>query len=72
MFDEFKSGDKGHMAEVHHEGDGDPFHETIGLVTIEDIIEEIIQQEIIEETDLIIDNKSKKKRKCAGYKKDAE
>ena len=75
MFDEFKSGEKGHMAvvtEVKCEGDGDPFHEIIGLVTIEDIIEEIIQQEIIDETDVIIDNKSKKKRKSSRYKKNEE
>eukprot|EP00092_Neocalanus_flemingeri_P013844 GFUD01014935.1.p1 GENE.GFUD01014935.1~~GFUD01014935.1.p1 ORF type:complete len:1247 (-),score=280.78 GFUD01014935.1:597-4241(-) len=75
MFDEFKSGDKGHMAvvqEVNNEGDGDPYLETVGLVTIEDIIEEIIQQEIIDETDVIIDNKSKKKRKRERYKKDAD
>ena len=42
MFNEFKSGEKGHMAfvqEVNATGEGDPFHETIGLVTLEDIIE---------------------------------
>ena len=75
MFDEFKSGEKGHMAvvqEVNSEGDGDPFYEAVGLVTIEDIIEEIIQQEIIDETDVVMDNKSKKKRKRSRYKKDAE
>jgi len=75
MFDEFKSGEKGHMAvvqEVNNEGDGDPYYETVGLVTIEDIIEEIIQQEIIDETDVVIDNKSKKKRKRERYKKDAD
>merc|ERR1719357_2104204 len=75
MFDEFKSGEKGHMAvvqEVNNEGDGNPYYETVGLVTIEDIIEEIIQQEIIDETDVVIDNKSKKKRKRERYKKDAE
>ena len=75
MLDEFKSGEKGHMAvvqKVNTEGDGDPFHETIGLVTLEDIIEEIIQQEINDETDVIIDNKTKKKRKRDIYKKDAD
>jgi len=29
---------------VNDSGDGDPFYETIGIITIEDIIEEIIQQ----------------------------
>jgi len=75
MFDEFKSGEKGHMAvvqEVNNEGDCDPYIEAVGLVTIEDIIEEIIQQEIIDETDVVIDNKSKKKRKRERYKKDAD
>ena len=75
MFDEFKSGEKGHMAvvqKVNNEGSGDPYYETVGLVTIEDIIEEIIQQEIIDETDVVIDNKTKKKRKRERYKKDAD
>merc|ERR1719450_1348556 len=33
MFDEFKSGEKGHMAvvqDVNNEGDGDPYYETVG------------------------------------------
>ena len=75
MFDEFKSGEKGHMAvvqEVIIEGPGDPYLETVGLITLEDIIEEIIQQEIVDETDVIIDNKTKKKRKRERYKKDAD
>merc|ERR1719411_673048 len=58
MFNEFKSGEKGHMAfvqEVNTSGEGDPFYETIGLVTLEDIIDE---------TDVVMDNRTKKKRKC--------
>ena len=75
MFDEFKSGEKGHMAVVKEpvtEGSGDPFYETLGLITLEDIVEEIIQQEIVDETDIIIDNKTKKRRKKERYKKDAD
>ena len=37
MFDEFKSGEKGHMAvvqEVNRGGDCDPFHDTVGIVTL--------------------------------------
>ena len=66
MFNEFKSGEKGHMAfvqEANTSGEGDPFYETIGLVTLEDIIEEIIQQEIVDETDVVLDNRTKKRRK---------
>ena len=66
MFNEFKTGDKGHMAivqTINNEGDGDPCYETIGLVTLEDIIEEIVQSEIIDETDVVTDNKSRKKIK---------
>ena len=75
MFNEFKSGEKGHLAivqEINTETESDPFYETVGIVTLEDIIEEIIQSEIIDETDVIIDNKSKKKRTRDRYKKDAD
>lgn len=28
---------------VNNEGEGDPFYETVGLITLEDVIEELIQ-----------------------------
>lgn len=46
VFKDFKEGHKGHMAfvqRVNSSGDGDPFYETVGLVTLEDVIEELIQ-----------------------------
>ncbi|XP_076048568.1 metal transporter uex isoform X2 [Oratosquilla oratoria] len=69
MFREFKEGDKGHMAfvqRVNSEGDGDPYYEVMGLITLEDVIEELIQEEIVDETDVFTDNKTKRKRHLIG------
>lgn len=52
---DFDVGIKGHMAFVHrvnNEGEGDPFYETVGIITLEDVIEELIQAEIMDETDV--------------------
>uniref|UniRef100_UPI000B4C7BD0 metal transporter CNNM4-like n=1 Tax=Lonchura striata TaxID=40157 RepID=UPI000B4C7BD0 len=55
---------KSHLAivqKVNNEGEGDPFYEVLGLVTLEDVIEEIIKSEILDESDTYIDNRSRKK-----------
>ena len=61
MLTEFKRS-RTHLAIVHDviaEDDRDPYYVTLGLITLEDIIEEIIQDEIIDETDAIVDNVSR-------------
>uniref|UniRef100_A0A5F9CL73 Metal transporter n=1 Tax=Oryctolagus cuniculus TaxID=9986 RepID=A0A5F9CL73_RABIT len=53
MLEEFKKG-KSHLAivqRVNNEGEGDPFYEVLGLVTLEDVIEEIIKSEILDESE---------------------
>ena len=56
VLEEFKSG-RGHLAivmDVNNEGDGDPTYEVKGLVTLEDVIEEILHTEIVDETDVFV------------------
>ncbi|CAL8298588.1 unnamed protein product [Merluccius merluccius] len=63
MLDEFKRG-KSHLAvvqRVNSEGECDPFYEVMGIVTLEDVIEEIIKSEIVDETDLYTDNRTKRR-----------
>ncbi|CAG2119887.1 unnamed protein product, partial [Medioppia subpectinata] len=67
MLNEFKQG-KSHMAFVRKiidDGINDPVYELAGVVTLEDVIEELIQAEINDETDVISDNRRKQKRKEA-------
>nr|XP_029494341.1 metal transporter CNNM4-like [Oncorhynchus nerka] len=69
MLEEFKKG-KSHLAivqKVNDEGEGDPFYEVLGLVTLEDVIEEIIKSEILDESDLYTDN-SRNRKKVAPNK----
>ncbi|XP_050734482.1 unextended protein-like isoform X2 [Eriocheir sinensis] len=69
MFKEFKEGNKGHMAfvqRVNNEGECDPFYEVLGLITLEDVIEELIQEEIVDETDVFTDNRTRRRREATG------
>ncbi|KAM9368698.1 metal transporter CNNM4 [Phaethornis superciliosus] len=72
MLEEFKKG-KSHLAivqKVNNEGEGDPFYEVLGLVTLEDVIEEIIKSEILDESDTFTDNRSRKKVGDQKHKRD--
>jgi len=63
LLEKFKTG-AFHMAivqRVNSEGEGDPFYEVLGIITMEDVIEEIIKAEIVDETDVYVDNRSKTK-----------
>ncbi|XP_058051031.1 metal transporter CNNM4-like [Ahaetulla prasina] len=65
VLEEFKKG-KSHLAlvqKVNHE----QVLEVVGLVTLEDVIEEIIKSEIVDESDIYVDNRSK--RKVTGLRK---
>lgn len=63
----FKEG-KSHLAFVREcfggdDDKSDPFWEMVGVVTLEDVIEEILQAEIMDETDTLSDNRKKMRRK---------
>lgn len=69
---EFKTG-KSHMAFIRRiidDGDRDPIYEITGVVTLEDVIEEIIQFEINDETDTVTDNRRKRRRSEAQVRRD--
>ena len=62
---ELKRG-KSHMALVRDvnntsESDCDPFYELKGIITLEDIIEEILGDEIVDETDVVVENSHQQK-----------
>ena len=64
---EFKTG-KSHMAvvrQIYDDGEVDKYYEAIGVVTLEDVIEEVLQTEINDETDTLYDNRRKRRRKDA-------
>lgn len=72
MLTEFKRGES-HMAivnRVNSEGEGDPFYEVLGLVTLEDVIEELIKADIVDETDQYVDIRTKKSRRDHNYRRD--
>lgn len=61
---EFKTG-KSHMAvvrQIYDDGEIDKYWEAIGVVTLEDVIEEVLQVEINDETDTLSDNRRKRRR----------
>lgn len=61
---EFKTG-KSHMAvvqQIYDDGEVDKYYEAIGVVTLEDVIEEVLQVEINDETDTLSDNRRKRRR----------
>lgn len=67
MLEEFKKGDY-HLAMVQRivsAEDSDPTYELVGVVTLEDIVEEILQAEIVDETDAIMDNVHRTRRRGA-------
>ncbi|CAM2712473.1 unnamed protein product [Rotaria socialis] len=54
------------VQELRNEEDNvDPVYVTVGVITLEDVIEEMLQREIIEEADFFTDNRRKIQRKRA-------
>ena len=62
MFDKFRQGSS-HMAFVYASNIGDENKEAVGIVTLEDTIEELFQSEILDESDC----KRERKKKSMFY-----
>ncbi|XP_061453685.1 metal transporter CNNM4-like [Rhineura floridana] len=62
VLEEFKKG-KSHLAIVQKAKEGEPedAHEVLGVVTLEDVIEEIIKSEILDESDIYTDNRTRRR-----------
>eukprot|EP01133_Synstelium_polycarpum_P017468 gene17468-20843_t len=70
MLTEFKTG-KSHIAIVHkvnNEGEGDPFYENMGIICLEDVLEEILQDEILDESDHLQSSVDQRDRGTIDYK----
>uniref|UniRef100_A0A8D0AZ38 Metal transporter n=1 Tax=Salvator merianae TaxID=96440 RepID=A0A8D0AZ38_SALMN len=59
VLEEFKKG-KSHLAIVQKMKDVDHTSEVVGVITLEDVIEEIIKSEILDESDIYTDNRSRR------------
>ncbi|KAL1117251.1 hypothetical protein AAG570_004577 [Ranatra chinensis] len=64
MFVVFKEGKMGHLGIVYSTEyimNNQRYYDATGIVTLEDVLEEVIKSEIVDETDDVLDNRSKKK-----------
>ncbi|XP_033014942.1 metal transporter CNNM4-like [Lacerta agilis] len=60
VLEEFKKG-KSHLAIVVKKNEVENEDEVLGIVTLEDVIEEIIKSEILDESDLYTDNRARRR-----------
>jgi len=64
MLNIFQTG-RSHLALVHdvnNDGPGDPYYFNIGILTLEDVLEELIMEEILDETDMGSEFRERKQR----------
>ena len=64
--DIFQEGDQGHIALIVEPVDGAADDRIVGIATLEDIIEELLQEEIVDETDVCVNHSGEIKRRAWG------
>jgi len=64
--DIFQEGDQGHIALIVEPVDGAADDRIVGIATLEDIIEELLQEEIVDETDVCVNHSGEIKRRARG------